>query len=101
MVAGKYDTCIIVCGKRGVLQRLVVGVIESSVDIHGDGTLDRHVWCTHDAIERTTSLSSSCTDTRVVARLDGDAETLLLVRHGFFHGFHVGKCTRRSVSTIV
>ena len=94
VVSGKNDTGIIVVGSFNTINDslLVVGIVPFSVDIHGDGTLDRLGWSSHHTIQLFSlvvfcdSLTSTYADGRIESRLDGDGETLFAMRHGTVEG---------------
>ena len=81
----------------------IVFIIPFSVNIHSDGTLDRLVWRSHHAIVfiSISRLATTRTDGRIEARLDGDAETLLAVRHGKVEGSDAVFIVQRIEAAIV
>ena len=109
VVSGKDDTGIIVVGsglfgliRHEDLSRRIILVVPCSVDIHRNGTFDRQIWRSHHAIEfRLCRLATTCTDSRIEARLDGDAEPLLAMRHGCFEGINVFLGIQRIETAIV
>ena len=85
MVACHDDACVVV-GILPLCVQTFMFVIPLSVNIHRDGTLDRHIGSAHYAIKFSFGLTTSGTDSGIVSRLEGHGEAFLAVRHGFFHG---------------
>ncbi len=105
MVTGKDDTGVIIALPDFAVYCLffVVCVVPCSVDIHGDGTLDRKVRGPHHAIEFIfcRCLTTAHTDYRIEARLQSDAEALLAMRHGLLESFDVFLIAQRIETSVI
>ena len=104
VVSGKDDTGIVVVGSAYAVYGLcfIVVIVPYSVDIHRDGTFDRLVRRSHHTIEICLCrLATTHTDGRIEARLDGNTEPLLAVRHGCFEVCNFFLGGQRIESTII
>ena len=115
VVAGKDYACIIVVGALlyGVIVHrhhtfVVVEVVPFTVNVDVDGALYGLLGCAHDAVllgwcavNFSCRLTTAGTDTRIEARLDDDAESLLAMRHGLVVGCDAVRIVERIEAAVV
>ena len=97
LMRSSYDTTIIVG------MEFIICIIPFPININGHGTLDRHIWCTHQTVQSVIAawLSSCNSNTRIMPRLQRNAEAFLTMRHCILHSLHIQNPTTFAESWII